>query len=486
MKKLIFLIPLILSELAMAQNFELEKNLYNDYEKFKEKTLIHRRFKYSEILPLIKQLQNNKDFNVNKVGCSAEGRDLFLISIGSGDKKIFLWSQMHGDEPTATAALFDIFNFFSDSAYSEFKQHILSKVKIYFLPMLNPDGAERFQRRNLYDIDINRDANRFQTPEAVVLKEVFDSLKADFGFNLHDQDPRSSVGNSFKSAAISFLAPAFNYEKETDPVREKSILLIGRLTKMLNQFIPGHIGKYSDDYEPRAFGDNFQKWGTSTILVESGGWNDDPEKQFLRKLNFLLLISSFKEIADSSYKNETADTYNKIPFNDKYIFDLLLRNMTINYNDNKIKIDIGVNFFEFASNEKEKIYRKSSIQDIGDLSVFYGFQDFDFSGYEIQPAKTFSQKHLNIDRLNQIDFYEYFKQGYTFLTTGDSASGSFTDLPINISLKEINQNPGFLRLGSTADFLLLKSGKIEYVIVNGFLQKVQNGREFKGNGIIYR
>lgn len=486
MKSLTFIFLLILSELAMAQNFELEKNLYNDYEKFKEKTLTHRRFKYSDILPLVKLLQNNKDFNVSKVGSSVEGRDLFLISIGNGDKKVFLWSQMHGDEPTATAALFDIFNFFSDSSHNEFKEHILSKVKIYFLPMVNPDGAERFQRRNFFDIDLNRDASRLQTPEAVILKEVFDSLKADFGFNLHDQDPRNSVGNSFKSAAISFLAPAFNYEKDTDPVRERSIQLIGRLTKMLNQFIPGHIGKYPDDYEPRAFGDNFQKWGTSTILVESGGWNNDPEKQFLRKLNFLLLISSFKEIADGSYKNESADTYNNIPFNDKYIFDLLLRNMTFNHNGNKIKIDIGVNFLEFVSHESSKIYHRSSIQDIGDLSVFYGFQDYDFSGYEIQPGKLFADKEIKIDKLQEIDFCNYFREGFLFLTTGDSVAGRFTDLPINISLKELNQDFRFIKLGAPADFLLIKNGKIEYVIVNGFLQKVQNGREFKGNGLIYR
>ena len=55
------------------------------------------------------------------------------------------------------------------------------------------------------------------------------------------------------------------------------------MEKVLSDFIPGHIGRYSDDYEPRAFGDNFQTWGTSTILIETGGWKGDPEKQFLRK-----------------------------------------------------------------------------------------------------------------------------------------------------------------------------------------------------------
>jgi hypothetical protein len=486
MKILTYIFIIILSELAMPQNFDLEQNLYNDYEKFREKTLTHRKFKHSDILPLIEQLKNNKDFTVNKAGTSFESRDLFLISIGQGEKKVFLWSQMHGDEPTATAALFDIFNFFTDTSYSKIKKHILSKVKLYFLPMVNPDGAERFIRRNYFDIDINRDAVRLQSNESIILKNVFDSLKADFGFNLHDQDPRYSAGNSLKSAAISFLAPAFNYEKDVDPVRLKSIQLIGRLTKILNKFIPGHIAKYSDDFEPRAFGDNFQKWGTSTILVESGGWKDDPEKQFLRKINFLLLVSAFKEIADGGYKTESPDTYENIPFNGKYLFDLLLRNMNLNHNGTKIKIDLGINFVEYQSKENNKIFRRSVVQDLGDLSIFYGFEDIDFSGYDLETGKTFSDSMISIKGINDDELYDFYSKGYTMLSTGDSIEGRFVDLPINFSFGEFEDRESLPKIGQPADFILKKDGVIKYVVVNGHIQKVQKGREFRGNGLYYK
>lgn len=40
-----------------------------------------------------------------------------------------MWSQMHGDEPTATAALFDIFNFINDSANKDFVIHYLKKLR---------------------------------------------------------------------------------------------------------------------------------------------------------------------------------------------------------------------------------------------------------------------------------------------------------------------------------------------------------------------
>ena len=40
------------------------------------------------------------------------------------------------------------------------------------VPMLNPDGAEAYKRRNMQDIDINRDAVNLATPEARLLKKL--------------------------------------------------------------------------------------------------------------------------------------------------------------------------------------------------------------------------------------------------------------------------------------------------------------------------
>ena len=51
------------------------------------------------------------------------------------------------------------------------------------------------------------------------------------------------------------------------------------MNDILQKYAPGQVGRYNDDFEPRAFGDNIQKWGTSTILIESGGYPNDIEKQ---------------------------------------------------------------------------------------------------------------------------------------------------------------------------------------------------------------
>ena len=44
-------------------------------------------------------------------------------------------------------------------------------LTIRAIPMLNPDGAEVFRRRNAQNIDINRDTINLETPEANILLE---------------------------------------------------------------------------------------------------------------------------------------------------------------------------------------------------------------------------------------------------------------------------------------------------------------------------
>jgi len=323
-----------------------------------------------------------------------------------------------------------------------------------------------------------------QCPEAVILKTVFDSLKANFGFNLHDQSHRYSVGNSLRTATISFLAPAYNYEKEFNNVRGNAVKLIGNMYQALNHFIPGHIAKYSDEYEPRAFGDNFQKWGTSTILIESGGWKDDPEKQFIRKINFIALLSAFKSIAEESYINTSSDIYESIPFNDKYIFDLILRNLTVKDGKKQIKIDIGINQDEFEGPKEKRIFYRSQVDDLGDLSTFFAYNDYDFEGYTIERASVYEKKVYPLNKLDKIDFYDLYSEGYSTILVKKLPDEKFARFPINLALK--NKIDTTINIGESANFVIKKDGQVEYIVINGFLQKVEKNRKFEGNGLIIK
>ncbi|MGH7505362.1 MAG: M14 family zinc carboxypeptidase, partial [Longimicrobiales bacterium] len=262
-----------------------------------------------------------------EIGRSAEGRPLYLLRYGNGPKSVLLWSQMHGDESTATMALADMVHYLAEP---DARARLWAdSLTILMIPMLNPDGAQRFRRHNAYGIDVNRDARRLATPEARTLKAIHDRFQPDFGFNLHDQNPRTRVGANELTAAISLLAPAAE-EPGTDPaVALRAMHLAATLRDAAEPIVGGHVTRYDDSYNPRAFGDLVQQWGTSTVLIESGGWADDPEKQVLRRTNFVLLARAFDAIATGGYVNTPVARYNSLAENGRSVRDLIVRGGTI-------------------------------------------------------------------------------------------------------------------------------------------------------------
>ena len=258
-----------------------------NYNLFEEKRIKDRFFKHTDLLKILNGIKKNSDFNVNEAGFSTNGRSINLITWGKGPKRIFLWSQMHGDEATATMSIADLLNFLSKpDQYKHIHDLLSEQCTLYILPMVNPDGAEVFQRRNAMDIDINRDFHRQESPEGRILRRLRDEINPHFGFNLHDQSTLWSAGNTGNPATISLLAPAYDEDLSINSTREQAIKVIAIMNSEIQETISGHVGRFNDEYEPRAFGDNFQAAGTSTILIEAGGYYNDPEKQYIRKIFF--------------------------------------------------------------------------------------------------------------------------------------------------------------------------------------------------------
>jgi Zinc carboxypeptidase len=429
---------IILSSLKMPlpEQLSFSQRLFQDYEKFLEPSLKHRRFKHKHILPLIQELQKDSSFAISQVGESVEGRSINQIKIGSGKTKVLLWSQMHGDEPTATMAIFDIFKFLQakNDGFDLEREKILSKTTLYFVPMLNPDGAERYQRRNALNIDLNRDALRLQSPEAKILKNLQQTHQPEFGFNLHDQGTRYSAGESPNQATISFLATAYNHERSINDVRKKSMQLIVDMNDILQEFIPGHVAKFSDEHEPRAFGDNIQKWGTTLVLIESGGYKTDREKQYIRKLNFVSILSGLLSIADKHYKRNSVKEYENIPENARSLFDLLVRNATFENHGKVYTKDIGINLKEENINNATAFLFKSTVEDLGDLSTFWGIQEIDATGMKARPFAEVAEKLKGMANLH-------------------------------FTTEELQDN--HIKPDENASFVLEKDDKIEYIIQNG-------------------
>ncbi|MCL5244615.1 M14 family metallopeptidase [Cellulophaga sp. 20_2_10] len=490
MKPLVLSIVGVLSFVfgSYGQQKEITTNLFSTYNTYKEGSLKERRIKHKDIQPLLQKFANNPKFKVSKVGESIEGRSISLVSIGTGKTNVFLWSQMHGDEPTATQAIFDILNFLDANSFSEEKKEILSNLTLHFLPMLNPDGAEYYTRRNTLGIDINRDALHLQSPEGRTLKRVRDSLKADFGFNLHDQSTYYNAERTNKPATISYLAPAYNYEKDINDVRANAMKVIVFMNSIVQKYAPGQVGRYNDDFEPRAFGDNIQKWGTSAILIESGGNYDDIEKQEIRKLNYVSILSAIYTIANGSYAKIAIDAYEKIPENDKKMFDLKMLNVSYNLLGKTYQLDLGINHTEIDDPKHTEFYNLGKVADQGDLSTYYGYTTFNASGYTVIPAKVYPKTLESAQQFNSLDALSILKEGFMYIPLLKvPAKLKSTSIPLHmVDTSFILPKTMRLTPGKNPNFFLEKNGKLVYAVINGYLINLDTGKGSFANGLILK
>ena len=331
-------------------------------------------------------------FSVERVGESVEGRSISLVRVGTGKLHVLLWSQMHGDEPTATAALFDIFEYLRRHASDDVVRRMLTSLTIHAIPMLNPDGAERFQRRNAQGIDINRDALRLQTPEGRALKAVRDRVQPAIGFNLHNQAWRTSVGKPPKPASISLLSVAFDEARSDSAGRRLTRKVCAVIRDAIEPFASGQIGRYDDEFEVRAFGDNITRWGTPVVLIETGPWPAiDPDPALVR-LNFIAIVSALDALASGAVEHADPRRYESLPVNESRELYILVQNATVISGAGipPFTADIGIVAGRRVreADGQRQMQTSTTIDDIGDLRTLGALRTIDATGMTVVPLSS--------------------------------------------------------------------------------------------------
>jgi len=345
--------------------------------------LQHRKFTHRELWKVLGPLADEAAvLEREEIGRSAEGRPLWAVRCGSGPTRVLLWSQMHGDEPTHTMGLADLLHYLAREPDDPRARRILDALTLVAVPMLNPDGAERFRRFNAQGIDTNTDARAWVTPELRALRALYERFRPEFAFNLHDQNVRARVGSSDRLAAMALLACPFNEEGEDDDVRLRGKRLAAVIRRATEPLIGGHIARFSDEYEPRGMGEYMQRSGTSTVLVEMGGWKDDPEKQFLRRVSFVGLLSALESLADGSYARAPLEEYHALELNDRAVVDLLVRGGRMALPGlEPYRADVGVHY------EAPLDLRNGTIAELGDLADYTGRETLDAEGLFLHPGR---------------------------------------------------------------------------------------------------
>lgn len=355
-----------------------------------ETNLKGRYITLNDIEPLLLKFNSNNQVQI--IGESVLGKPIYKYQLGTGKIKILLWSQMHGNESTTTKALFDFFNLLNSN--SEFAKDLLSEFTFCCLPMLNPDGALLYTRENANNIDLNRDAQNLTQPESKILRKTFESFKPDYCYNLHDQRTIYGVGTeNIKPATVSFLAPAYNENRDINEVRTKAIQVIVAMNKILQEFIPNQVGRFDDSFNINCVGETFQFLNVPTILIEAGHYPGDYDRDITRKFVFVAFVEGLKKIYENDIVINKIEDYMNIPHNKICFYDFIYKNIKINYDNNKIITNFALQFKEEIIDNQ--LVFNAYTAEVGDLKGFSGHFELD-----VEEA-LYEDLEINIPKIDQ-------------------------------------------------------------------------------------
>ncbi len=321
-------------------------------------------------------LQENFSDKILEIGKSYLGKPIYKMSVGMGDIKVLAWSQMHGNESNGTLAMLDLLE--TLKKYKKLGDDLFSKIRLDFIFMLNPDGAEKWTRRNALDIDMNRDYHKESSREFVYLKKMAIENQYDYGLNLHEQRTIFSTDGE-NPATLSFLSPSENEEREITETRKEAMAVIARVVEKLEQLIPNQVARYSDEFYPTSVGDNFMKMGLPTILFEGGHFLKDYTRKSTRKYYTIALYYALMAIADLQNTTDGWEEYFDIPENKETHYDIIYRNVKLN-TDFHCVLDIAIQYREQILEGEKEISFVPYVMEVGDCGKKKGWKEVDCTG----------------------------------------------------------------------------------------------------------
>lgn len=366
----------------------------NAFLQYKETSISGRYLTNNHIKPLLDKLSN--DFKVGVIGQSVQNKPIYSVEFGTGKKKVFMWSQMHGNESTTTKALFDLFNFLQSN--DEEAKKIKQEFTLLIIPILNPDGAQVYTRVNANEVDLNRDSVDLTQPEAQLLQNTFKAFHPNYCFNLHDQRSIFAAGETRNPATVSFLAPAYNEAREYNDCRLKAVEVIVAMNDELQKHIPNQVGRFDDSFNLNCIGDRFQSLGVPTILFEAGHYQNDYQREETRKYLFVSYLVALKNIYSNVVVADSLNFYLNIPQNKSVFYDFLYKNIKINKDSLDIISNFAAHYREIL--QEDQVIFEAYITEIGNDISKYGHIEFDGEG------GIYSDNLDNIPEINKkADFF---------------------------------------------------------------------------------
>jgi hypothetical protein len=214
---------------------------------------------------------------------------------------------------------------------------------------------------------------------------VRDRLKPSVGYNLHDHGPNVTAGNRGPQVAISLMSVPFDDAFSVNEGRRTTMRMAVLVQRLLDPWVKGRVARYDMEYTARCFGDSMTRWGTPTLLIESGGFFGPDEVSTLVRLNFVALLGTLHALADGSLANVDAKAYDAIPLNTRdRLCDVLVRNARVVGGGGlpPFLADVGLNVAPARPGFTGPSPHGSpgGVLEVGDLTEFLGKTEIDLTG----------------------------------------------------------------------------------------------------------
>lgn len=252
---------------------------------------------YDDLVKTLKQIEKSSQgrLNLQVIGQSNEGRDIYFATVGNGPKKVMVITQQHGNEPLGTEAALEVLKHLSTKNAKVLK--VLDEVTVGIIPRVNVDGAEMYWRYNVDPTaprvnyaskgrgwDINRwhwfnweDCFLYQqypeeyptnpVPEAVAVMNAYTEFQPEWMLDLHHQG--TYVGEDGEMIKTSILWP-------TDPlVGDEAVLLSKKMCTViyqhLSQFGYTGVSLYNGGAYAGIARNSYGIQGSGSVLIEMRG-----------------------------------------------------------------------------------------------------------------------------------------------------------------------------------------------------------------------
>ena len=155
---------------------------------------------HAELSQFIQDADEKSDLIKSEViAKSVEGRELFAVyfskdGFGKDESKIkvLIFAQQHGNEQSGKEGALLLIN----ELLKPENQYLFDKIDFVLVPQMNPDGAEKNQRRNGNSMDLNRNHLILTEPETIGLHKLFNKYLFEVTMDVHEYAP---YGETYKN-----------------------------------------------------------------------------------------------------------------------------------------------------------------------------------------------------------------------------------------------------------------------------------------------